>query len=85
MERETYIKRALTDHLLNNMNYKQLTYSEATEAISTTRSQLKWFLLQYNTLFTPQERQYLIQSLQVPNPHSEFYIIAKVHKDPWGT
>ena len=85
MEPETYIKRALTNHLLNAMNYKQLTYSEATEAVSTTRGQLKWFLLQYNTLFTQQERRYLISSLQVPNPHSEFYIIAKVHKDLWGT
>ena len=39
MERETYIKRALSDHLLNDTNYKQLTYHEATNAITTTRGQ----------------------------------------------
>ena len=85
MERETYIRRALTDHLLNATNYKQLTYAEANEAVSTTRGLLKWFTLQYNSLLTPQERQYLIKSMTVDNPHSEFYILAKVHKTPWGT
>ena len=85
MERETYIKRALSDHLLNDTNYKQLTYHEATNAIATTRGQIKWFLMQYNSLFTQQEHQHLCQSLNVSSPHSEFYILAKVHKKPWGT
>ena len=41
MERETYIRRALTDHLLNATNYRQLTYAEANEAVSTTHGLLK--------------------------------------------
>ena len=63
-------------------NYRRLTYEEANTAITVTRGKLKWFVLH---LLTPQERQYLIQSMNVPNPHSKFYILAKVHKKPWGT
>ena len=85
MERETYIKRALTDHLLNETDYQRLSYAEATSTVTITRGKLKWFLLQYNNLLTSQERQYLIQSMNVQNPHSKFYILAKVHKTPWST
>ena len=55
MECTTYIRRALDDHLLMATNYKQLWEDEATSAVSTTRGQLNWFFLQYNSLLTKQE------------------------------
>ena len=85
VERSIYIQRALQDHLLNKNTYKRLSPHEAHNAITTTIRSINWFLFQYRHLFTKQELKYLQQSLKVPEPHSEFYILAKVHKDPWGT
>lgn len=83
IERDTYVRRCLEDHLLKD-TYKQLLPADASAFISATRSLLKRFMEKYT--FSKLDRQYLLRYYDsVKDPYAYFYALAKIHKSPWKT
>jgi len=86
IERSEYISRALKDHLLDVNTYRQLSKTEADERIDSVRSQIDNFIFVFNRQLSYGERTYLRRSLtSVKDPFAYFYILAKIHKNPWKT
>jgi hypothetical protein len=85
MERELYINRALEEHLQNANTYRQLT----TEMGDGRVKSIIRMITNFNECFLQQRHhsdyKYIARSLEVPDPYSYFYLLAKVHKSPWKT
>jgi hypothetical protein len=99
IDTETYIDRALQDHLLNGSNYKQLTEQEAAEekqtifknCLSLTVDDFKTFpgkskIRKYFTRAYCYERNDTGRVI-LPSDmgFSKFYILPKIHKTPFKT
>ena len=85
VERSVYIRRALDDHLLDITTYRRLTETQATQRTTAIRKILRNFASRH---FAPKSdaRKFLDRSLAaVTDDFSYFYILAKVHKNPWKT
>ena len=94
IERDVYIQRALSDHLLDATTYRQLSDCEANGRINAVRLILESFIKEF---FAPPfvgmdgpRRQsvatFLSRSISsVRDPFGYFYLLAKVHKTPWST
>jgi hypothetical protein len=85
IERTTYIKRAIDDHLSDESTYRHLSKMEADELIEFIILQLKTFLKDYEKALSKQDCTFLERSMKVDDPYSYFYILAKIHKTPWST
>ena len=86
MERETYVHRCLTEHLLKP-TYQHLSEEEANAFVTTTRVLLREFLQQFDAyILGRMDWKYLDRYLSsVSDPFAYFYALAKVHKSPWKT
>jgi hypothetical protein len=78
LERNQYIRRAFLDHLMDQNTYLQLTKTEVV-------AQVEPFITAHSASINDDDRTYLRRKMVTKDPLSHFYIIAKVHKDPWKT
>jgi hypothetical protein len=85
LERDTYIHRALHDHLLDDTTYQKQTTQEANRLIKKLRTQLDAFMARFKTHLDKADATYLERTFHVEDPFPKFYITAKVHKYPWKT
>ena len=85
IERGCYIARALQDHLWNAQVYDNLSQEEANAALNKIRGSINFFLFSNRYLFSKQEYKFLSHSLVCDDPFSYFYLLAKIHKNPWQT
>ena len=88
LDRSTYIKRVLHDHLLNKNTYRQLSPNEAHRSLKDIHEQLiSIFDSPYTTSQTslsPSERTYFKRALHSSKHRiPTFYGLVKVHKTPW--
>ena len=84
IERDEYIRHALTDHLLDSVTYQPLTQTQAHGQVATIT---KLILQLVNKYLDPRDSYaiFLKRSLNVTDPYAYFYIMAKIHKTPWVT
>jgi hypothetical protein len=85
MERETYIRRALQNHLNDNTTYQQLSDKEAEDKIQTIKLRFGSFLEIYRPYLETNDYKFIVRSIKVKDPLAKFYLTAKVHKVPWKT
>lgn len=87
LERNTYIRRCFTDHLLSDdSTYDQLSPAQAAAFTSNTAVLLSRFLTDYKHAISEMDMKYLHRSLAlVTDPYAYFYALAKIHKSPWKT
>jgi hypothetical protein len=86
LERVEYIRRVFDDHLSDDTTYLQLTKPAAALAISRLYSTIQEFLETYSSSsLSDRDAKFIQRSLDVEEPLCEFYILAKIHKDPWAT
>ena len=88
MDRETYIQRILSDHLLDKNTYQQLDQQRALQLLHEIRDQLihtfeNPFATTQNAL-TSLEKKYFRHHLHTSRQRiPTFYGLAKIHKTPW--
>ena len=81
MERDTYMKQALSEHLLKS-TYRRLSNAEARDAMDRTNSELKELLNTYGPSLPEYEQIYFDRLLKhEPNRMKQFYLTIKVHKN----
>jgi hypothetical protein len=85
LERVEYIRRVFDDHLSDETTYLQLTKPAVALAISRLYSTIQEFLETYSSYGSDRDAKFIQRSLDVEEPLCEFYILAKIHKDPWAT
>jgi menaquinone-dependent protoporphyrinogen IX oxidase len=85
MERDTYINAVLS-LLQDKNNYKQLTSIQAKLDMQLLQEMLNKWLEKYSSTIDKRDLDYLNRSIDtdyVKDPFSHFYIITKLHKNPW--
>ena len=86
IEKDVYIQRALSDHLLDTTSYRSLTPDQAMDMKTTIKSKILDWLKKYKKLLTAQERKFIrYHTNQSDTGLPVFYLSAKVHKTPWST
>ena len=101
LERPEYVRRALSDHLLEATTYRRLTEAQAQTAIHEIRGMIRSFIRKFapseeaasdaeslatSHQVTRQDKKYILRALDATeDPYSHFYITAKIHKTPWKT
>jgi len=85
LERSTYFERCLSDHLLCNSTYRQLTENEATERVHNTRRTLLQLRLNHRNDLTEAENTYFRRNANLTHRLPQFYITIKIHKNPYKT
>ncbi len=85
MERATYLKHCLEDHLYCSTTYRQLTQEEATEMVSHTRRTLTQVRLNHRKDLSDSENTYFQRNGKLNHRLPQFYITIKVHKKPYKT
>ena len=85
LERDTYVRRCLTDHLLKD-TYEAFTSTEATAFTDATRELLNNFERDHSAVISADDMKYLNRyRASVQDPYAYFYALVKVHKRPWQT
>ena len=85
-EKLTYTKHVFNDHLLNPMNYQQLSLAEASDLLTSTTQAVTQWIKRYNTHLDPSVTHFLRRRPSHDHAFSRFYCLAKVHKGPdWKT
>jgi hypothetical protein len=85
IDRQTYIKRAFSEHLSDTSTYRQLTPQVADNRIKAIRKIITNFINSHFKKGNP-DRTYLQRTLDnCTDPFAYFYLLAKVHKTPWKT
>jgi hypothetical protein len=86
IERDTYIKRALNDHLLDSTAYQFLSPSQATRYFNDLSKKISDWLHKHKKILTPQEKKFIRHHcFKQDTTFPVFYLLAKVHKTPWST
>jgi hypothetical protein len=85
MERNTYLERCLTDHLLCTDTYIQLTENDATNLVQRTRSNLLQLRLKHRNDLTEAENTFFRRNANLKHRLPQFYITIKIHKNPYKT
>jgi hypothetical protein len=85
LERSTYKRRCLQDHLLDTTSYKQLTPDEAASKVEWAKDEMMSILDHYRHHLAPNEITYFKRVFQLQCRLPQFYIAPKVHKTPWKT
>ena len=86
IERETYVRRCLLDHLLVPRTYEHLSFEAAEVFTLETKDLLQSFLRDHKAYISDLDLKYLERTLaMVTDKYAYFYALAKVHKSPWKT
>jgi len=85
MERETYLKKCLTEHLLCPRTYVRLTEEEALQKLRDTRCKLNQIRLNYRKNLTDAENTYFQRAAKLEYRIPQFYLTIKIHKTPIKT
>lgn len=86
VEYETYVQKALHDHLLDQTIYKPLTPGSAANFAFNLKLKLQQWIEQNKHTFSKIERRFLrYHAKNNKNPFPVFYMTMKVHKTPWST
>jgi hypothetical protein len=85
IEKEVYIQRALTDHLLDPMAYQHLSTAQALILKTTIKTKISDWLQKYKKSLSSQERRFIRHHLSTDTELPIFYMLIKVHKTPWST
>lgn len=83
IEKDSYIKMAIRDHLSDGTTYKRLTDADCDLYAYRMRKFIEQWLLKWKRELTRNEKRFLRHHLDHNvNPFAAFYITAKVHKTP---
>jgi hypothetical protein len=85
LERSTYIKQALSEHLSNSLTYRRLTPTIAQGRVCAVERMLRLFVESFFPHKHDSTRNYLLRSIKVKDPFSHFYLLPNLHKTPWKT
>ena len=85
MERSTYKRRCLQDHLLDTSTYKQLTKQEAELATTSAEKGMKLLIEEFKNKLPEHELTFFNRVFQIERRIPQFYTTPKVHKKPWKT
>jgi menaquinone-dependent protoporphyrinogen IX oxidase len=85
IERATYIRPALDDHLLVLQIYQRLTEQESTTRLKLVCTKIYSFVRKHQSVLGKDKVKFLRHSLVVSDPFPHFYITAKIQKKPWKT
>ena len=85
MERSVYKARCLQDHLLKAHTYRQLSKTEANAILAAALETFKSLFEEYKESLPKDEATYLYRAIQLNHRVAQFYILPKVHKNPWKT
>jgi hypothetical protein len=85
MERATYIKRSLSDHLNDTLTYQRLSQHEAIAILHKAESNMQAIIMKHKLFLPEHESTYLHRVFQLDRRIPQFYTIPKVHKSPWKT
>ena len=85
MERETYIKSILNEHLLDGKTYQNIEESEALDILESIEKETWKLLDEYKDVVSSDERDYFRKSFKSNKHHPQFYGTPKVHKNKFPT
>ena len=86
IERERYIKMAMSEHLLDNTTYKKISPAEAEKTATAIKKRIKGWIRKHLKQLNPTEKKFLRHHLQEnTEPWCTFYLLMKVHKTPLRT
>jgi hypothetical protein len=86
IERDSYIRFAISDHLSDDTTYKALTVAQAATFQLENVILLKDWITSYNDFLLENEAKYLMHyTSTVVDPHPYFYLLMKIHKTPLKT
>jgi hypothetical protein len=85
MERASYFKHCLEDHLYCRTTYRQLTEEKATEMVSHIRHTLTQIRLNHRKDLSDSENTYFQRNGKLDHRLPQFYITIIIHKKPYKT
>jgi hypothetical protein len=85
LERTVYTQRAFDDHLNDETTYLRLSASDADTRMAAIAAKILKFINNEAFRLPKDERTYLERSLKVKDKYAYFYLVAKIHKNPWAT
>ena len=83
IERKEYIKRVFQDHLLNETTYKPLDESSSQWRLYFLYDQVQAFFKKFENVLEKAEQTYFQRFMSLKHRVAQFYITAKVQKNPW--
>jgi hypothetical protein len=85
IERDVYIRMALTEHLQNGNAYRRLSPEEASRLVSKTETELKQLITEHAHCLSKAEHTYFERSYNLGHRIPKFYLTMKVHKTPMSS
>ena len=86
LERDSYIRFALNDHLNCRDTYKKLSKDSALQHMATVRKKVNSFLYKHRKTLTNEEKLFIRKrTAEVEDPFPVLYLLMKVHKQPLKT
>ena len=79
-ERDTYIKKAFTDHLSDEITYEHLSQQQAYNSINSYKEKLEDILSKHKKELSHAEKLYFARSLHKQHRTPQMYLNPKVHK-----
>ena len=84
MERERYIKIALSEHLNDTNTYKRISPREGQNILKRAVYKFKQLVIKSKKI-SKAEKKYLLLTFHLFKRNPQFYLLAKIHKDPMTT
>ena len=85
IEKSRYVDFAFRDHLGDDQTYKELTKTQADDALSTFHDAINDLLENFKDAFSPNDHTFLQRSLVTNDSFAHFYLLMKIHKTPLKT
>jgi hypothetical protein len=85
LDRTTYKKRCLSEHLLNGNTYQRLTETEALTRLHQAEQRFKALIQKHKNSLPELEQTYFKRAFEQYRRIPQFYAMPKVHKTHWKT